>query len=1203
MTTTSDDQVPTPSNAVLPYVPPSDEHSTRKPDNLRRECFTLPQPDDALLTPQSFRQTQFADLPLYLPTQSNPVVGFHGGLNSAALEVSEKGVACILLSYLGQTENDFIELMLNDVRVAFHTVTEEEARDGAQIVLYALSQYFIREAGNRLQAFVTPVSGNKQQTQLFNIKVDDNHPAGLDPQPSTPENENLAKPILPQKVIDFGVDSETAGRGVPVIIDNYPVNRSLPNVYHRKVRDRIRLSIGGVILEHSVTEFEASGSASITIWVYAATWALVGSGVHLCEYNVIDEVGNASRGFSPAQELEVRLDDGAEPLLRAAYIDESEQDAEGRDQLNADHLNGNPATIIIPVRNEGYLVDDTIRVRVNGVTGGGIGLIKFYDFPVVSNTINTARILWPFADILPLVKGRIHIIYQRLRTGVLPRNSNGTTVNIVGTPGESDLPAPIVEDAIGGTLPDPDVDPFLVRIKSYPGQLFNDYVKLVLQGTRANGSSFYAEYSDQAGTGDIFFDIRNGPNGPIAPLAGGFLDIHYEVNDRPPSIKLTLNIGAPQASLPAPTTRQAVPPSHIFDPLISKANLNVIVRQHASFVRNAIVTLHFEGSKPSGSNPPIRFTIDSNWVGKDLAFTIARNILLNNLNGSAKLYYTVDVPGQPGQLISHDLVITIGSALDLAEPHVLEATLIKPPSLAEIDPINVLPPRPEVVTIRVTYAMLASDNVKVRIIGEDGSEHQDIAMKPGIPDAGESYITFTTPNRFVGVFLGRTCRVFFEVVRDGATTPSRELTLEVKKLPQQLLDVVSIPEAEATGVIDANSTNSVEIDAWSFFRLGQRVWISLHGDVDLQLRAAGPVTLAEFNAGRTLDQIPQEYLRQLNNGGSLTVKASVSLDGTGDEATMVHFTWITYGVRKGQGEIIREITVGNGPAKVLISTDGTTAYVVNSLQPSGISIVTLANSTVRTISYYYSLFDIALHPKLPLLYLAGNTTSTGKTLYVYNTNSFTYTAPFNIGGVLRPICLNFTGTQLCVGPVSTTTTAPTIYNFDTSNYSSRVYYYGGQAQTQTEVITNPRDTALFLTGTFTQRFTLSSGVRTHNHNNAALAQGLAHSRLNVGPERLYVANSGANSVLIFNTENNGLTLSKTLTGISDPRAVAFHPSQTRAYVTELANNCVRVIDTITEEFIGSIYGFNQPRGITFTPDEKFLLVTNYGGNTLSVVSI
>ncbi|WP_443697060.1 YncE family protein [Pseudomonas sp.] len=1203
MTTVSDDQALIPANdalPVLPYDPPSDQYSTREPDEPQPEGFTLPQVDGAVLTPQSFRQTRFADLPLYLPTLSNPVVSFDGGLNWAALEVSDKGVACILFSYLNQAENDFIELKLNDDRVGFHTVTEDEALKGTQIVLYAPSERFIREAGNTLQAFVTPLGGNGQQTKRFNIKVDIEHPGGRDPIANTGQNENLPKPIFPDDVIQFGVDSDTAGKGVPVIIDYYPVDRGLPVVNHRKVRDRIRLSIGGVVVEHSVSEFEAAGTAPITIWVYASTWATVGSGVHTCEYNVIDEVGNASLGFSPDQELEVRLDNGTQPLLREAYIDESEQDADGNDQLDADALDGKPATIIVAVRNEGYLAGDTIRVRVNGLTADGVRIITFYDFPVVSPTILTAKIPWPFADILPLVKGRIQLTYQRIRTGVLPQNSESAKLNIIGNPVETGLAAPIVDAAIGGTLPDPTVNPFEVLIKPYPGQLSNDRVTLVLEGTFANGKPYYAEYSDMAGTGDIYFDLPNGPSGPIAQLDGGSLVLYYRVNNRPPSRRLALSIGETQASLLAPTTRQAVPPDHVFNPLVSKANLNVTVHHHVSFVLNAVVTLHFEGSKAGGSNPPIAFPIDPNWLGTDLPFTIPRNIVLNNLNGSARLYYTVDAPGQPRQLISHDLVITVGGALELPEPVVLEATPIKPPSLASINPQHVLPPRPAIVTVRVTYAMLASDNVKVHIIGANGFGigTPNIPMKPGIPDAGTDYITFTTTNVFVGANLGRTCRVFFEVTRDGATTPSRELTLEVENLSEQDFDLVSIPEASG-GVINTAVANNVRIDKWPFCRVGQPVWIKLLSTTNRDLRLAVGVTSAEFNAGRTLDLIPAGYLSSLDNNSKVEVVAWVSMDESGSLETAQYFKVATYVTRKGSGEIIRHITVGNGPTQIVISRDGTTACVVNN-NVSGVSVINLATNAVRTLAYNFNLYKLALHPTDPRLFLSGyNYSSPNYQTPVLNLSTFTFSYPFALGTTSAyAICLNPSGSRMFVGIRSGNNS---IYSYDTTNGS----YIGAYAGTSGPegVTTNPQGTAVFITGQNTDRFTLSSRVRTHSIPNSGLARELAHTGFDAPFERLYVSVSALNKLDIYNTENDGLTFVKSLTGLSDPRGIAFHPTRPLAYVAELAGNRVRVIDMNSETLIGTINGFDQPNGLACTPDGQYLLVCNSGNTTVAKVSI
>jgi DNA-binding beta-propeller fold protein YncE len=102
---------------------------------------------------------------------------------------------------------------------------------------------------------------------------------------------------------------------------------------------------------------------------------------------------------------------------------------------------------------------------------------------------------------------------------------------------------------------------------------------------------------------------------------------------------------------------------------------------------------------------------------------------------------------------------------------------------------------------------------------------------------------------------------------------------------------------------------------------------------------------------------------------------------------------------------------------------------------------------------------------------------------------------------------------------------------------------------------------------------------------------------------LYVSVSASNRVDIYDTSSNGLAFINSLAGISNPRGVAFHPTQPLVYVAELNNNRIRIIDTISETFVGTINGFAQPDGLACTPDGKTLLVCNSGTNTVTVVSI
>lgn len=1164
-----------------------------QPASLRSEGFTIAQPDDAILTPQSFRNTPFADLPLYLPTLSNPVAGFDGGFNRAALEVRAKGVTCILLPYLGQVDRDFIELKLNGVRVDFHTVTDDEARQGLQIVLHVASERFIREAGNTLQAFVTRVGGSSDQTKPFNIKVDIEFPGGRNPVASTPQNENLPKPVFPQDVIDFGVTPENSINPIPVSIGYYPVNTNLPRVNHRKVRDEIRLSLGGVVVKHPVTEFEAAGEAPIIINVNTGTWDDVGDGVHVCEYEVVDEVGNHSRGFSPPQVIEVRRNTGAEPLLPAPYIAESIERPGQNDLLDADDLDGNDATIVVEVNRLGYELGDVLRLKVSGRTEGSQLITTFYDHPIDSTT-RAQRIRWPYTDIVPLIDGRVQLTYQRLRLNALPRNSLDRSVDIAGTPVEAGLAPPIVLEAVGGNLPAA-TDPVTVFIRALTGYPANARVLLVLNGTYANGRSYYAEHTARAGQNDIVLELPNGPNGEIAQLEGGALSLHYTVNGGPPSRRLNLYVGALRAILPAPITREAVPPDHVFDPNKNRGNLNVTVKAHPAFTLGATVYLYAEGSAPGGSAPRMEFEIDENWLGVDLPFVVARLYVTANLNGTQSLYYTVAKPGQR-DMLSEALTIRVGVALNLPVPEVLESTSITP-TLSRLNPVHVLPPRAEVVTVRVRYSpRLASDDIKVHIIGKPGLGTPDIAIKPGIPAPGEDYVDFTVPNTFVGANLERRCRVFYEVIRDHKTEASEELTLEIQALPEQDWDLVSVPQAEAnSGVIDVTKAHDVRIDAWPFLRYDpenpQSVWIDAEGTVNQVLRNGTPLTPAEFAAERILTPIPASYLRRLADGSPLDLKAYVSLDG-GGRATAQRLVPASYRIRKQPG-VVDSINVGGGPDRIVINAEGTVAYVANynSATVSVIDLTTfsLSDTIIMPANTYTN--GLALHPDGSRLYVSGYYSSEIQVIDTSDntiSNKITGIHVYGFGG----LAFNLDGSRLYYGAYY----QAQLQVIDTSNDT---LIYTGHAYYPVDLALAPQGTRLYCAG-----LSVMGIIDTATNTQLSTLSGFSYAwRLAYSPyaQKIYVTDQSAANVKIVDARTN--LISNTIPNLTGAFGIAFHPTRRLAYVTMHTSNSVAIIDIDKEEVIRTLTGFVYPKSIAIAPDGSYALVSNYNANTVFIVQL
>jgi hypothetical protein len=867
------------------------------PPNLyRREGFTSPPPAGAILNDKAFINTPFSVLPLYLPTLWNPVPGHDGGLNAAALIVNQFGVICIVNAYLDQKEHDFISLRVNGTQVTFHIVTDDEASKGKAIVLFINSSRFFDQANNTIQAFVTPEGGDPVPSKLFNIFVDRQLPVSPFPTFNKPYNENMAVLKFTDPLIEaFGlVTLAQMQLGTEVEIANYPLDRSLPQVHWRKEHDVITVSIGGATASHTVTAFEAASNDPIKFTLYFGFWSQVPDGVRLAEWNVLDKVGNPSPGASPPRLIQVDSGASTEPLLKALLASESDYDpVRDLDFIDTRHLVvDTPLELLI--RNQGYLLDDTVIITVRGLAADGTSSEKIIDYTV--NSITPIRVYIPLdLDFLLLLSGGLILItYKRVRPGVADRPSEGVLYAIDGEPVEDGLKAPIVLDLNEGALP-ADTNPVRIVVPRYFGQLPNDRVDLIVTGLTADGRPVYATFTDMAGTGDLTFLLDN----PFfAALNGGYFVAYYEINgaaQRPASKSVTVPVGDAQAVLPPPWTLQATPPDHTFDPAISLANLNVRVDPHPVIVEGAQIRLFAIGTQPGGSFTSNWFNVDDNWEGSVVPFTVPRLIVLANLNSTMRLYYEVIPAPGAANLFSRDLVINVGMALRLpTPPKVLEATVISPTE-AEMNPLHVRPPSPTIVTIQVPATdLLPTDDVTVHIVGMPGLGEPVIPSKPGVPDAGVDYISFPILSDFVAAYLGSFCQVFFTVMRNGNPVPSAILTLRVTALPSSTLDIVSVPEANGTS-INVNTANNVKIDPWPFFKAGQPVFIELeHTAGDLTLRDGLVVTPSEFTAGRTLDLIPGDYLKTKPNGSSLTVRAKVVLNGTGLESGAIALTPRTY---------------------------------------------------------------------------------------------------------------------------------------------------------------------------------------------------------------------------------------------------------------------------------------------------------------------
>ncbi len=109
----------------------------------------------------------------------------------------------------------------------------------------------------------------------------------------------------------------------------------------------------------------------------------------------------------------------------------------------------------------------------------------------------------------------------------------------------------------------------------------------------------------------------------------------------------------------------------------------------------------------------------------------------------------------------------------------------------------------------------------------------------------------------------------------------------------------------------------------------------------------------------------------------------------------------------------------------------------------------------------------------------------------------------------------------------------------------------------------------------------------------------------------YVANSNNNTVSVINTTTNAVI--KTISvgvgsgpygsaGVgSGPDGIAITPNGNYAYVANLYNNTVSVINTSTNRIVDTIAVGSGPDGVAITPNGNYAYITNYNRSTVSVI--
>lgn len=231
---------------------------------------------------------------------------------------------------------------------------------------------------------------------------------------------------------------------------------------------------------------------------------------------------------------------------------------------------------------------------------------------------------------------------------------------------------------------------------------------------------------------------------------------------------------------------------------------------------------------------------------------------------------------------------------------------LPPPTVIGQNGNNFSPTQPEILAVIPTGPLSPADQYTLTWTGATSTAAGSYTSPPRAVSAG---LEIAVPRSVLAYSLGKTVNVTYTIIRDGVSTTSPALLLNILVLPAAALITPKIIEADANNVLDVNAlgTNAATIHGllWTLIEVGQQVWLTLEGKKadgsahNLAVWNGGGhyVNATWVNQGFWPRTIANSYLKQLGNGSTLTLKFKAAFDQSNVEANAVVFPDRVYSIR------------------------------------------------------------------------------------------------------------------------------------------------------------------------------------------------------------------------------------------------------------------------------------------------------------------
>ncbi|WP_248738968.1 hypothetical protein [Pseudomonas sp. MWU12-2029] len=273
--------------------------------------------------------------------------------------------------------------------------------------------------------------------------------------------------------------------------------------------------------------------------------------------------------------------------------------------------------------------------------------------------------------------------------------------------------------------------------------------------------------------------------------------------------------------------------------------------------------------------------------------------------------------------------------------------VLPPPSVTGQTGNNFNPTLQNVEVVVPAGALLPGDKVHVEWEGAISAPGASFKSAQRLVSAG---LKFPVPRSVLAYSLGKAVKVTYVIERNGVSTPSQVLPLNILPLPATALIPPKILEADANNVLDviALGTKNATIHAllWTLIADGMPCWLSLEGkkadgtahNLALWNGLPARVNPTWVSQGFWPAALVNSYLTQLGDGTSLRIKFAVSMDMSNVRATAVEFPDRVYTIKAVALIVptivnVNENTATGKPVANAGTTTATTLVISGKLSP------------------------------------------------------------------------------------------------------------------------------------------------------------------------------------------------------------------------------------------------------------------------------